>query len=121
MDTSLPFHFYAPLWNKYRPVLIKLMMAANEAPQQYTLYGHEFKALNPKAKGYSFTLQAFRGKAINNIKDSLTAQDLLYVLEVSKTASELLGSNAYDFTLDKKFVLHVTKIDAPIDTTHHML
>jgi len=122
MDTyaSLPFHFYAALWNKYRPALIKLMMAANDEPQQYQLYGHEFKSLNPKAKGYAFTLQAFRGKAINNIKDSAPAQDLLNVLEVSKTASELMGSNAYDFTLDKRFVLHIKKIEVPADMAHHI-
>jgi hypothetical protein len=102
-------NFYTPLWNKYRPAILQLMVASAEEPQQYKLYGHEFKALNPKEKGYSFTLHAFQGKALNNIRSSAIAQDLLVILEQSKKASELMDKDTYEFTLDKQFVLRVTK------------
>ena len=100
---------YAPVWNKYRPAILKLMVASADEPQQYKLYSHEFKAMNPKEKGFSFTLQAFQGKAVNNIRKSPIAQDLLTILEQSKKASELMNTNTYEFTLDKHFVLRVTK------------
>jgi len=100
---------YAPVWNKYRPAILKLMVASADEPQQYKLYSHEFKAMNPKEKGFSFTLQAFQGKAVNNIRKSPIAQDLLGILEQSKKASELMNTNTYEFTLDKHFVLRVTK------------
>jgi hypothetical protein len=107
--------FYTALWNKYRPAILQLMVASAEEPQHYKLYGHEFKALNPKEKnGYAFTLQAHRGKAVNNIKNSGMAQDLLEVLEVSKKASELMDKDTYEFTLDKQFMLHVTRHQATI-------
>jgi len=62
-----------------------------------------------QGKGFSFTLQAFKGKAVNNIRKSPIAQDLLGILEQSKKASELMDVNTYEFTLDKHFVLRVTK------------
>jgi hypothetical protein len=102
---------YTALWNKYRPVILKLMMNSEEGPQQYQLFAHEFKNLNPKEKGgYSFTLQVFQGKAKNNIKNSTLAQELLQVLEMSRKASELMEADSYEFSLDKKFVLHVSKV-----------
>jgi hypothetical protein len=113
-DTSTN-HVYTSLWHKYRPAILQLMIASSQEPQKYKLFPHEFKALNPKEKGgYTFTLQAYRGKPMNNIKTSSIAQDLLYVLEVSKKASELMGADAYAFQLDKQFVLHITKIEAPV-------
>jgi hypothetical protein len=105
---------YASLWSKYRPAILQLMVASAEGPQQYKLFGHEFKTLNPKEKGYSFTLQAHKGKAVNNIKTSPTAQDLLSILTTSKKASELMGTDTYEFKLDKQFVLHVTKMPVAV-------
>ena len=100
---------YASLWNKYRPAIIQLMVAAEEGPQKYKLFDHEFKALNPKEKSYPFDLQAYQGKATSNIKKSIPAQDLLYMLNTSKKASELMMTNHYAFTLDRQFNLHVTR------------
>jgi len=102
---------YSPLWNKYRPAILQLMVASAEGPQNYKLFGHEFQSANPKERGaFSFTLQAHRGKATNNIKKSVIAQDLLAVLESSKKASELMDTNTYEFRMDKKFVLHIEKM-----------
>lgn len=103
---------YIPLWNKYRPALLQRMVASAEGPQEYKLYGHEFKGLNPKEKGgYSFTLQAHKGKAKNNIKNSIVAQNLLSVLEASKKASELMANDTYEFTMDKQFNLRITRLE----------
>jgi hypothetical protein len=112
--TSMPVHFYTSLWHKYRPMLLKLMIASAEAPQQYKLYDHEFKALNPKEKTYSFSLKVFQGKPLVSIKNSPIAHDLLYVLDDSKKASELMNANAYDFSLDKHFMLRITRIEVPV-------
>ncbi len=107
---------YVPLWNKYRPAILQMMVASAEGPQQYKLFGHEFKGLNPKEKGgYTFTLQAHKGRAQNNIKRSIVAQDLLAVLEMSRKATELMGTDSYEFALDKQFVLHVAKMPV-VDT-----
>lgn len=102
---------YASLWHKYRPAILQLMLAAEEGPQEYKFFKHEFKALNPKEKAYAFTLEAHQGKAVNNIKGSGVAKDLLSVLSESPKASELMDGNIYEFTLDKQFVLSVTKIE----------
>jgi hypothetical protein len=99
---------YAQLWNKYRPAILNLMVAAAQGPQQYSLSDHEFRRLNPKEK-FPFTLQVFEGGAVNNIKNSAVAKDLLLVLKQSKTAMELTQSSMYEFTFDRKFVLHISK------------
>ncbi len=101
---------YVHLWKKYRPAILQLMVTSAEAPQEYKFSGHEFKGINPKEKGgYSFTLQAFQGKAVNNIKNSIVAKGLLLTLQQSPKATELMNTEVYQFVLDKQFVLHVTK------------
>ncbi|HEY3404897.1 MAG TPA: hypothetical protein VGK59_16015 [Ohtaekwangia sp.] len=101
---------YASLWNKYRPAIVHLMLASENGPQQYKLSHHEFKALNPKERAYAFELHAFQGKAVNSIKTSATAQEFLAMLNMSRKATELLEEIHFEFTLDKQFVLHITRI-----------
>ena len=107
-------NLYTSLWNKYRPVILKLMSGAANEPQQYKLFAHEFKAMGEKVKkGYSFSLQAHNGKALNNIKASAVAQDLLQVLQQSKTAVQLMAEATYELNMDKHFVLQVNRIAMP--------
>lgn len=104
---------YYPIWNKYRPAILKMMLDAADEPQQYKLFPHEFRALNEKKKtGFGFTLQVSKGKAINNIRGSLVAQDLLSVLQLSRKAAELTDADPYEISLDRQYVLHVNKIEA---------
>jgi hypothetical protein len=101
---------YTTLWNKYRPVILQLMSsAAEKGPQQYKLFSHEFKALNPREKSYTFTLEVSEGRALNKIKTSIVAQDLLHVLQQSKRANELTLGASYSLNMDRDFVLHVKK------------
>lgn len=102
---------YRPLWNKYRPAILRLMMDAATEPQHYKLSRHEFVALNQRQKGgYQFTLQVSKGRALNNIRDSVVAQGLLDVLQLSKRANELTDEGSYEFMMDKQFMLHVNKL-----------
>jgi hypothetical protein len=83
-----------------------------EGPQQYKFSAHEVKTANPKAKGgFAFTLTFHKSKAVNDVRSSLIAKDLLRVLQQSGKASELSDSSIYEFKLDKHFVLHVIKMD----------
>lgn len=101
---------YSYLWSKYRPVILHLMSAAANEPQQYKLYAHEFQALNPKQKGgYTFTLETFKGKAVNDIRKSPVAVDLLQILQQSRRALELMDEAPFELSLDKNFVLHVNR------------
>ncbi|HCM75035.1 MAG TPA: hypothetical protein DIS90_01540 [Cytophagales bacterium] len=106
---------YATLWNKYRPAILQLMVAAQEGPQEYKFFKHEFKQMNPKEKGYTFTLEAHQGKAINNIKGFPVAKDLLYVLAESPKASQLMDENIFEFSMDKQFTLHVSQHEPEAD------
>lgn len=103
---------YSSLWNKYRPAILQMMVTADEGPQTYKFFKHEFKAVNPKEKSYSFSLEAYQGKATDSLRASNIAKDLLSVLTLSPKATELMESSKYEFVLDKQFVLHVTKLDA---------
>jgi hypothetical protein len=106
---------YSSLWNKYRPAIIQLMLASQESPQKYKLFDHEFKALNAKEKNYSFQFQVFQGKAKSSIKTSVVAQDLLSMLNLSRKASELMEEGTFEFALDKKFMLHVSRSVAVVE------
>ena len=101
---------YASLWSKYRPVILHLMIAAHDDPQQYKLSAHEFKAVGQREKaGFSFLLEASEGKALNNIRGSNVARDLLHVLQQSQKATELMNEDVYELKMDKQFVLHVSR------------
>jgi hypothetical protein len=111
---------YSSLWNKYRPVILQLMSAAVEkGPQQYKLFSHEFKAIGQKEKtGFSFVLEASHGKALNNIKNSTVAKNLLQVLQQSKRASELMSEAPYELSMDKHFVLRVNRKETVKEVAH---
>lgn len=107
---------YVLLWNKYKPVLVKLMRDAAEAPQEYKFISHEFRDLNPKEKGgHSFTLEAHKRRAVNNIKMSVVAQDLLEILLKSNSASEMLEEATYEFKMDKQFNFTVTRHEIEVE------
>jgi hypothetical protein len=102
---------YTPIWNKYRPAILKMMIDSETQPQTYKLSNHEFKALNPKQKGgYTFALQVSSGTVLSGLKDSVVAQDLWEILQLSPKAVELIADAKYEFTMDREFVLHVNKI-----------
>jgi hypothetical protein len=104
---------YTYIWSKYRPAILKLMIASANGSQQYKFSDHEFRRINPKEKGgYTYTLRIFWSKAINSIKGikaSAPAQDLPRILQQSGKASELMEASTYEFILDKYFVLHITR------------
>ncbi|NQZ79219.1 MAG: hypothetical protein HRT61_24330 [Ekhidna sp.] len=103
-------NLYIPLWNKYKPVLLKLMRGATEAPQEYQFIPHEFRDINPKERGgHAFKLEAHKRRPQNNIKMSVVAQDLLDILIKSNTAYELMEEAMYEFVMDKQFKLTVTR------------
>ena len=105
---------YSYLWSKYRPAILKLMVDCANGPQEYKFSNHEFGNVNVKKKvNYSFMLRVFQGKALNNIRASEIAQDLLRILRLSPKASELMEILAYEFRLDKDFVLHISQEEAP--------
>jgi hypothetical protein len=109
---------YVSIWNKYRPVILQLMIGAEKDPQQYKLSGHEFKAVGHREKsGFSFTMEVFENKSLTNIKGSTVARDLLYILQQSQKATELMKSGTYELRMDKQFVLHVTRkvVEAPAE------
>ena len=41
---------YTYVWIKYRPALLRLMIAASDGPQEYKFADHEFRRLNPREK-----------------------------------------------------------------------
>ena len=99
---------YTPVWHKYRPVILKMMIDSQQEPKSYQLSEHEFKALNAKQKGgYAFTLQVANGRLKNSIKDVTVAQDLWEVLQLSPKASELITQSSYQFVMDKHYLLTV--------------
>lgn len=119
MNTSNYFgnqiNVYTPFWNKYRPSILKMMMAAESEPQQYKFFSHELKGLNTSAKTFSFSLQVVGTKINNPIKAPVIAKELYGMLQFSRKANELMDLNDYEFKLDSKFLFHVSRIDKAVE------
>ena len=107
----MPEGKYVWLWEKYRPVILKLMSTCTyDSPQEYKLSKHEFvDSNNKRPTGYAFSLRVFQSKSENDIKKSLTAQNLLSVLKNSSRAEELMNDDLFEFKMDKTFVLEVSR------------
>jgi hypothetical protein len=103
---------FIPVWNKYRPVILKMMIdSSKDGGQTYQLSQHEFKQMNPKQKGgFTFKLQVANGKAKAGLKDNTLAQDLWDILQYSPKATELIAQSEFEFAMDRNFVLHVQKL-----------
>ena len=100
---------YIRVWDKYRPVLLSLMVASKKEPQTYLLSNHEFIDINPKKlSGYAFIMRFHMGKSMTDIKKSLLAPDLLYILKRSARAMELSESAIYELQMDKSFNITIT-------------
>jgi hypothetical protein len=62
-------------------------------------------------------LEVSQGKALNNIKGSTVARDLLGILQQSQKGSQLMREAIYELSLDKQFVFHVTRrVEAVTET-----
>lgn len=101
---------YASLWSKYRPSILKMMIAAEAGPQQYKFYSHEFTALKANQKTFAFNVAVTSGKAANASKLHVVAKDLLLTLQYSPKAVELMGLHQFEFKLDRNFIFHVSRI-----------
>ncbi|MEQ6165794.1 hypothetical protein AAOE16_01255 [Ekhidna sp. MALMAid0563] len=102
---------YTHLWQKYKPVLLKLMVEAQNEPQTYQFQQHEFSDLNnQKRTGYTFKMEIFKNQKQNKLSSSV-ATDLLSILQSSEKSDELTQETKYQFQLDKKFVLEVSRVE----------
>ncbi len=103
---------YTPVWHKYRPVILKMMIDSKSEPKTYQLSEHEFKAMNGNQKGgYAFSMQVANGRVRNLVKEAAVAQDLWQVLQQSPKASELIAESTYQFAMDKNYLLRVEIIN----------
>jgi len=101
---------YTTFWNKYRPSILKMMMAAEQEPQQYKFYSHELKGLNSTTKTFSFTVQIIDSRIANPTKAPIIAKELHAMLQYSRKATELMGEHNFQFKLDSKFLFHVSRL-----------
>ena len=103
---------FTPVWHKYRPVILKMMIESRNGAQTYQLSPHEFKAMNANQKGsYAFLLQVANGKVKNKMQNIGVAQDLWQVMQLSRKATELISEGEYQFAMDKNYVLSVEIIE----------
>ena len=100
---------FFPLWNKYRPVILKLMSDSTEGEQQYKFFNHEFKALNGKAKSFSFFVEITNGRPAKYGKQPPAASGLMQVLHQSQAAVQMMSENSFEFSLDRNFIFHVSR------------
>lgn len=100
---------YTHVWQKYRPVLLNLMVSTSKGPQTYDLSSHEFIDVNNKRKtGYSFSLKMFQSRNVSDKKLNGAGTDLLAVLQQSQKAQLLTDDAIFKFDMDRHFKLQVS-------------
>lgn len=108
-NDNLQISAFYPLWKKYKPVILKLMVDAQDGPQSYPLSKHEFTDLAPKKNiVYSFKIDLLNLKPLVAIKTSLVAMDFMELIRQSNKAAELTANATYHLELDKQFNFHVS-------------
>lgn len=110
-----PSNVFSPLWNKYRPVVLRLMVdSLNGESQQYPLSKHEFTDIDPKKNTrYPFVLQVNQSAVISTpAKITVVANGLTMTLRASERAWGLMAEHTFRIELDKQFMLHVSCLPA---------
>lgn len=97
-------------WNKYRPVVLKLMVEAKETPQSYGFFAHELRSITPKGASPIFTVQLHNGKPLQRLKESVITHGLIQMLSSSRKAMELMQTDTYEFSLNREHKLNVTLV-----------
>ncbi len=107
---------YFPIWKKYRPVILKLMIDSEGGnAQQYRFSKHEFTDVDTKKNvTHPFKMDVFQGRGSYPKRASNIATDLLAVLKQSQRAWELMNEATYHFELDKDYMFHVNSSPAPV-------
>lgn len=105
---------FFPIWKKYRPVILKLMIDSLEGGvQEYNLSKHEFTDVNTKkSTTYSFKMEAFEGRATYAKKPITVGTDFLAMLKSSGRAIELMNTATFSFELDAQFHFKVSAVKA---------
>ena len=112
-DNIVTKEFY-PIWKKYKPVILKMMIDSSDGNQQeYKLSKHEFTDVNSrKNASCSFKLEVYKGKSTKLTKSSVIATDLITMLKQSAKATELMNEKIYNISLDSSFTLLVNSKSA---------
>ena len=100
--------FY-PIWKKYRPVILKLMIDSLDGSEQsYQLSKHEFSDANTrKSATFSFKLGIHKGRVLHPKKAGVVASDLLALLKQSAKAIELMDTAIFTIVLDPQCKLTI--------------
>ena len=112
-DTTGTKEFF-PIWKKYRPVVLRLMIDSLEGTaQSYQFSKHEFADVNTrKSAVFSFKMETHKGRVLHPKKASIMASDLLALLKQSAKATELMDASVFNFVLDAQFNLTVSSVKA---------
>mgnify|MGYP001482987203 CR=1 FL=1 len=107
--------FY-PIWKKYRPVILKLMVdAIDGTPQSYKLSKHEFTDANSrKSSTYTFKVITENTRNLKPTKASIVGSDFIAMLQQSGTAVELMQVHQFTFAMDNQFNFSVSA--EPLET-----
>ena len=110
---------FFPIWKKYRPVVLKLMIDSLEGGiQEYNLSKHEFSEVNTKkSTTYSFKMDAHEGRATYSKKPITIATDFLAMLKSSGRAVELMSTATFSFELDSQFHFKVSAVKSEVPAT----
>jgi len=115
IDESLATKEFFPIWKKYRPVVLKLLVdSLGGETQSYKLSKHEFTDANTrKSSTFAFKLETHKSRVLKPAKASVVAADLLIMLKQSAKAQELLQTHILYFVMDSQFNFSVTA--TPVD------
>ena len=94
---------YTDLWEKYRPVIIKLI---KDGGGQYPLYKGEFEQRGNRAR-YSFSMTVEDGK-VPELGGSAVARDLKTVLDGSVSFRKYSAGKTIEIRLTSSFTLEIS-------------
>ena len=116
-ETTVTKEFF-PIWKKYRPVILKLMIDSLEGTaQSYQFSKHEFSDVNTRKNAvFSFKMETHKGRVLHPKKASVVASDLLALLKQSAKAIELMDASVFTFVLDAQFNLTISSVLAETAT-----
>lgn len=104
----MEYRKYAPVWNRYLPVIRILLKKSLQGEQTLSLDKGDFEKVGIRKSGYKFKIEFVNGRVNNRISDSEIATDLAITMQENEGVRNILLGNEFTLELNTRFQLKIT-------------
>ncbi len=104
----MEYRKYAPIWNRYLPVIRILLKKSLQGEQVLSLDKGDFEKVGIRKAGYKFRIEFLNGRVNNRISESEIATDLSITMLENEGIRNILIAGEFAIELNTRFQLKIS-------------